>query len=1113
MLARAALLTCLLLPTAVLALPQTVVQADRTTGLVTQIKAGATTLLAAPARLVWAEAGQDLPALQLAPQGPNAFSATAEGLSLSLRQGHGVAPFVEFAVRNTGGKTRTIACGLQLPVKSELNRGFFPAAERAHVALGDGAVVRYGYAAGGTQLAMPLGQVYSEKQDCGLVCFGEFGLLVEPLLLEVGHTAAQTTLTASFVVRLEPNAEARRRLYLAATEGDWRPALAAALAEFPRALEPQNPALAALHGPFECSGGTPADDSIRNWYDQGCRVVEIHATFPFYGDYVPHRAVWTPLVDDTWHTLKTTLPPDKRPAEDASWQEIRDFVEKQVPPTMTQARVNDYLDRLHAQGLKGLIYFNPTEAWAPWAAEKFAADRNMAPNGKPYPAWYESSSMIPDKARPWGKYLLAQLRGQLDAYPQLDGVFFDQSAAGGHDLTELCAEGAKLVRARGGICWWNGPYNLELAALADGLMDEGGGTDTYRTGTEIIQYYGLAGKPIVSLGPANTKAYAEMLAHGILPQPVGKSNVELGRRWWPLFGWLHNRRWVLDAHALDAPDEVDANLLRVPSGNLVVTMVPEPLSTDDRTRACDVPLTVRVPEAASVKGAYALLPDQEGYHKLDFSRQGQTLRLTLPRLGPAAVVVLARTGVFPALAGPPVLVEGQETKLRWGVDNWTAAPVAVDVALNSGRETRPLKQNVAPGKRAEVEIPVKALPQAARATIALTGRVAGAVVPSQAEVAVEAPLLVDLQAPAQVRDDETFTATATVLSHASTGTSLSLAATCAAGKLEPAATTLKPVAGKPETLKLTGHPTGAGETWLQLTATLPGGQRAQAEARLEVLATALNPAGLAKVRAAQLECEVFGVDAGPYEHKPVAVNGVAIGNLAKGSGDSWSTVAMALTPAALAALREHNEISIDNQVADAFKVRNFRLLLHMRGGVTVVSGVDHGVYTGWTDWAFGEGKQFAAGQPLTGIAVDLKLDPTRQERYEELFGTPRSARLLLEVNGADGGQYAHKPVTVNGETLGDLPSAGDWTLLALPLPPAALDKLMTHNEVTIANSVPPDAFKVRRARLEIENTAGQTFTSETDAGAHTSCSWDLAEGTVGSPIRIHLSFRPPRAGG
>ena len=143
------------------------------------------------------------------------------------------------------------------------------------------------------------------------------------------------------------------------------------------------------------------------------------------------------------------------------------------------------------------------------------------------------------------------------------------------------------------------------------------------------------------------------------------------------------------------------------------------------------------------------------------------------------------------------------------------------------------------------------------------------------------------------------------------------------------------------------------------------------------------------------------------------------------------------------------------------------------------------------------------------MAVDVRVDPARKERYEEFFGTPRSGRLILEINGADAAQYTRKPVSVNGQVIGDLPAAGDWTEKSLELTPAALDGLMESNGVSIANSAPPDAFKVRRARIEIVNTDGKGFATGTDTGAYTSVAWDFQEGKVGSPIELELRFRRP----
>ena len=68
----------------------------------------------------------------------------------------------------------------------------------------------------------------------------------------------------------------------------------------------------------------------------------------------------------------------------------------------------------------------------------------------------------------------------------------------------------------------------------------------------------------------------------------------------------------------------------------------------------------------------------------------------------------------------------------------------------------------------------------------------------------------------------------------------------------------------------------------------------------------------------------------------------------------------------------------------------------------------------------------------------------------------------------------------------------------------ALEALGEVNEVVTENSIPPDAFKVRRARLEVENTEGRKFVSATVEGAYTSTGWTYEEGTIGSPIRIKL---------
>ncbi len=1060
-------------------------------------------LLAAPASLVLREGQQNLPEAAPRSAGPQRWQTDwpTQRLRLSLAYPAGPLPSLELTVENLAPQARTISATLRLPVAPTANRLFVPAGEAPRLALSpDGVIRRYGYQASGTPAAMPLAQVYDPAGDWGLACFGHFGELVEALGLEFSRTADATNLAATLSFPCPAGGQVRRRLYLVATRGDWRPALGAVLACFPKTFEPQNPAVEALHGPFVCSGGTPPDAHIAEWQAQGCRVVEIHGTAPFYGEYVPTTPKWTVFCDDQWHFLKQRLPADQRPRDDAPWTELRAFVEKHMPPNTTVAAVNDYIDRLHRHGLKGLIYFNPTEAWAPWAADRFAADRLMAPNGKPYPAWYESAAMIPDRHRPWGKYLLEQLRGELRIFPKVDGVFFDQSAGGGHDLTELCAEGARIVRANGGICWWNGPYNVELAALADGMMTEGGGSETYRALSAMIQYYGLAGKPIISLGQAEHAGYAEMLARGVIPQPVGKAQQEMAARWFPLFEWLRNQRWVLDAHALSTDARVDGNLYRARDGNLVVTLVPEPLPAEAAATLFELPVTVRAADAAQVKRVYLLAPDLMGYHLLAHEQRGDTIRITVPRLAHAALLVLAKTGVYSALTGPLHVVQGAPGTVTWQVANLTNAAQQVTVA----GQTRDL----APGAVVEQSIPIAAQ-TAARATVPVPARQGAQLLSERAEIWRDPALLLRASGPAEVRDHEVVTIEAELLSHLPQPASARLTLVSPEVQFTPPATTAVLRPDQRALLTFSGRPQRAGRATVRLRAEVAGQVVSEQPLEVEVVATALAPGGWERIRAAELVFDVFGVDGGPYAHKPVSINGQAIGDVPQGNGDAWAGRALRLTPAALRTLREANQVTIDNAVGDSFKVRNLRLKLLMRGGITVVSSVDGETYTGGADWAHAEGRKFTAGQPLTGMTCRLKVDPQRREVYEEFFGTPASGRLVLEVNGADTGPYAHKPVTLNGCLLGDLPPTGDWTERSLALTKEALDALTARNEVVIENSSPADAFKVRRGRLEMTNTAGQKWVSEVDAGPYTSVGWEHAEGKIGSPIRMALRFVRP----
>jgi hypothetical protein len=613
-------------------------------------------ILSAPCHLYLKSSGGTIPVPPLIEAGPGEWSLDwqAQQLHLVVTYGKSPAANLNLAVQSFGSQARRVQLELVFTLRPEADQAFFPAGSDPHVVLHpDAPAVVYTYSSTrdlhpGIVMALPLTSVYSAKADWGITFLGDLTAPVPDLAISAARTKDQTTLSLLFPdLDLDSGARVARCVYLAGTAGDWRPALAQALAVYPHVFEPRNPDVAELIGPFLYTMGTPSNGELAELHAQGVRVVEIHFTPPLYGLYVPDREPYTPFCDDKWHFLKQRLPANLLPPSDSTWRELREFVETYHQPTMSTARVRDYIARLHQHGIKGLIYWNPTEAWAPWAEAEFPDDRVVLANGKFMPEWYESVKMHADLHRPWGRYILDQLRGELKEYPDVDGAFFDEAPQGGHDLYELCAEGCREVRAQGKICWWNGPYNVELASLADGMMTEGGGQANYRNLTEMIQYYGIAGKPIVSLGPATPEAYSEMLIHGVIPKPAPPEKKELGACWLPLFAQLPNARWVLQAHALEVDPGVAANLLRTPAGDYLVPLVPD-AGAKPANSGFDV--KVRLQDAKEIKAVFLLTPEAPGSRNLPFQKAEGTVSIRVPSLSSAGLLVLSKPGVMVAPA-------------------------------------------------------------------------------------------------------------------------------------------------------------------------------------------------------------------------------------------------------------------------------------------------------------------------------------------------------------------------------------------------------------------------------------------------------------------------------
>ena len=292
------------------------------------------------------------------------------------------------------------------------------------------------------------------------------------------------------------------------------------------------------------------------------------------------------MFDDRWHELREQLDP-RKPADDAPWQTVYDYVAKKSPPTMTVARVNQYIRRLHKHGMYGLMYFNPTEAWKLWIEANYPGDLVLSNEGRHVPEWKESLLLCPNPDSPWGKYLLDTFATMMDLYPEADGFFMDQSTYDrldyAHDdgwsiqdgrtayrmgwaIDQISRRCREMAKARGKFLWWNGPYLSDIAYYAEGMMAEAGNAKEVHS----IQYLMMGSRACCTLARAGETTLQDCAAFGMYPTVMQGSAAQLASRYWPVFELFRGKRWVFNAHALDLPQGTEGNLWRLPDGNVLV---------------------------------------------------------------------------------------------------------------------------------------------------------------------------------------------------------------------------------------------------------------------------------------------------------------------------------------------------------------------------------------------------------------------------------------------------------------------------------------------------------------------------------------------------------------
>ncbi len=616
---------------------------------------------------------------------------------------------IELQLQNKTAERRDLSVWWNFDGLPGDRQAFFPGVY-PHPKLTNRHDLTYGYRADGFALVIPAATFYSDKDETGLTVLSPLAIPVQGFQVRVGLSSGPQVGRVS--LRLEPHAEARTQIFLALHESDWRPGLAYIRGKYPDHFAAHNPQAVEMNGPFLWSPTAP-EEQVRQWHNQGVRWVEVHFTYPFLGKYAPDDASWTPAMDDHWGWEKLGSSPAV-PASNAPFELIKRYLEHILTPWENPDRVRAFIRLLRRYDIKALMYFQPSECWDRYAAEHFMRDAVRDEEGAHVPAWYEDIVLNPRPGSAWAAYLENQFKRLLALYPEADGIFEDQTAYDlldyahddgfsidhgrtadrmGYELCRLTSKFVDYAHSLGKTVWWNGPYQIELGAIGDGHLAEGS--------DEQIQWLGIGNVPMTS-GAWYPELYDRMLLAGIQPASPSLTPVIFPnryakeipadaripaeqlrdfQRYASMFQQMRQREWVLESRAVEVPPGFEANIFRKPDGNYLVPVVTT-WGGKSTGISLDLPVTVRLPDGAAIRGVYLLNADLAGWFRVPWKREGTKFHVRIPRHHRASLLVLAKTGIFAAVDGDGTVVEGKPTSVAFTVDNWLESPVSVqaDVA-------------------------------------------------------------------------------------------------------------------------------------------------------------------------------------------------------------------------------------------------------------------------------------------------------------------------------------------------------------------------------------------------------------------------------------------------
>ena len=724
-------------------------------------------------------------------------------------------------------------------------------------------------------------------------------------------------------------------------------------------------------------------------------------------------------------------------------KQIEGFEFSDGPDHMTRELINRHIDHLHEADFKVCWYYCPMEAWGAymkkvWPGGLVYGGQQFFPPSWPdedslaTPQYYNWGSYVtnPDPDTPFGRHLVKQVETLFTSYPEIDGIYIDQPfhveldfsrddgistvegrpvSNTGYGFDKLMQRIQEIAHNKGKFIWCNIPVDIAQARWMDVMQQESRGPSAM----ERQKFHSIGDRISLTLFPSSEVTFFDgtsnneyfnhvALAAGFIQRL--HSNYEGQRRaledlaegkrhnsftFQYLFAMLRGRSWVLEPHCLELPPSCTGNIFRTKAGNILAPVILRDTTTTTPHMRYDLPVTVRVKDAADVRAAYLVSWDHLGPKKLPFEREGDKISVIIPRQRSVSMLLLATTGRYVALDS--VAIDRGTPQLRLALDNWTDTPWHFRGTF-TGLVSSSIDRDLSPGESVRVQLPcdwtktpanendlrVFLLETETHSSIPEV-RLPGDPATEPFEVFVDDPLVLDVAAPLSVRADERTTLGVTVANHSANAVSVALLFKGPDVHFEaPASIALD--AGERRIVPVTFEAKNPGNR--RLTVAAQAGDASAEAARVVIVErTGVAEGDLAHIGAAWVTLDTFSQDMGGAKPWTLSINGVEAakirGDSAGGNHGMWrSQIPQSgrfdLTTRAIKALKRVNEVRISNPNRDAspypiaygFKVRDLTLHLGIEDGTELNIEAGGRVLTSNGDWLYAEGVRAALDEDI-----------------------------------------------------------------------------------------------------------------------------------------------------